>query len=150
GVWVKYQPPKTSNDPKAPQPAPIYYASPLNDQSQLAGLLPTVLDELTKDKGQYIWGRINVNTASQTVLNALAAIGTKSSSSSSSSSSTSPGTGSTQNGLLQQTDVQSIIANRPQLYTGSSIDPSYQTPAWLITKAGLKPATMKKIEKYIT
>jgi hypothetical protein len=137
-------------------PPPTYYASPLNDSTQLASLLPTVLDELTTSKSQYIWGRVNVNTASQTVLNALAAIGTNPSSSSSSSSTTSSssssgtGTGSTQNGLLQPTDVQNIIANRPPLYTSTTIDQSYQTPAWLITKASLTPATMKKIDQYIT
>jgi type II secretory pathway component PulK len=151
-VWVKYQPPKTSNDPKAPTPPPIYYPSPLNDQSQLAALLPVVLDELTTSKNQYLWGRININTASQTVLTALAAIGTNSSASSDSSSTTSSSTssGSAQKGLLKEEDVQNILANRPPLYGSSTIDPSYQTPAWLMTKANLTAATMKKLEKYIT
>ena len=54
-----------------------------------------------------------------------------------------------QSGLLQQSDVQNILANRPTIYTAST-DPSYQTPAWLITKGVLTPATMKKLEKYIT
>jgi hypothetical protein len=135
-------------------PPPTYYASPLNDSSQLATLLPLVLDKLTTSKSQYYWGRININTTSQTVLNAVAAIGANSSSSASSSSSTSStsgsGSGTMQSGLLQQSDVQNILANRPTIYTGANLDPSYQTPAWLIIKGVLKPATMKKIEKYIT
>src|SRR5262249_16822828 len=128
-VWVKYQPPKTSDDPKAPTPPPIYYPSPLNDQTQLAALLPVVLDELTTSKNQYLWGRININTAPQTVLTALAAIGTNASSSSDSTSSSTTGStsgtgsGAAQNGLLKEADVQNIIANRPPLYDSSTIDP---------------------------
>jgi type II secretory pathway component PulK len=83
-----------------------------------------LLDSTTTSRDAVIPARINVNTASQTVLACL------------------PG--------LQDADVQAIIQNRPSLSSTDTPDPVFQSPAWLITQANLKPATLKTLEKYIT
>jgi hypothetical protein len=69
--------------------------------------------------------RININTAPSAVLTAL------------------PG--------LQPSDVQAILAVRPDPTTGGSLtDPMYQSPAWLLTQAGISLATLQKLDPYIT
>jgi type II secretory pathway component PulK len=98
--------------------------SPLQASSQQQQLLPTLLDETTTSANAEIPARINVNTASQVVLSTL------------------PG--------LTDSDVQAILTNRPQLSDTTAPDPSYQTPAWLITKAGFTISKLKTLEKYIT
>jgi type II secretory pathway component PulK len=102
----------------------ISYKSPLQDPSQQQQLLPLLLDETTTSPNAELSPLINVNTASQIVLSTL------------------PG--------LSDTDVQAILTNRPQLSDTTTPDPSYQTPAWLITKAGFTIAKLKALEKYIT
>src|SRR5207244_2847127 len=51
---------------------------------------------------------------------------------------------------LQSTDVASIINARPSPAAEGASDPIFQTPAWLITNANLKLATVKALEQYIT
>jgi type II secretory pathway component PulK len=105
--------------------------SPLSskDSTSLSQLLPALLDGMTVTKpGQAIPARINVLTASPAVLQALTAI--------------SP--------TITSDDIQAIIANRPSLSATDAIDPIYQTPAWLITKANLSVAKVKALQKYVT
>ncbi len=113
-----------ASNPKDPKEQPTYYASPLNNASQLQTLLPQLLDKLTTSRSQDIFGRINVNTASRTVLLAL------------------PG--------LTSADVDSIVSARPSPAAEGAPDPAFQTPAWLITNANVKAATLKALEKYVT
>jgi type II secretory pathway component PulK len=102
----------------------VSYPSPLQNASQQQQLLPTLLDETTIYSTAELPPRINVNTASQVVLTTL------------------PG--------LTANDVQAILTNRPQVSDNTPPDPSYQTPAWLITKASFSISKMKTLEKYIT
>jgi hypothetical protein len=57
---------------------------------------------------------------------------------------------STINPNIAATDIQNILAQRPDYTSSSALDPVYQTPAWLVIQAGVKPNTMKALEKYIT
>jgi DNA uptake protein ComE-like DNA-binding protein len=108
-----------------PQARVITLQSPLDDPNQVKTLLPLVFDMTTTTTDPDLMPRINVNTASQTVLSMI------------------PG--------LQDTDVQQILNNRPDPSNQSqSSDPEYQTPTWLLTEANLSPTTLKSIEKYIT
>jgi type II secretory pathway component PulK len=100
------------------------YPSPLNDPSNLKQLLPTLLDKVTTSKDAELPARVNINTASPTVLAAL------------------PG--------LQTSDVQNIVNNRPNPSSTDTPDAIYQTPAWLITQANFQPSTLQTLEKYIT
>jgi type II secretory pathway component PulK len=107
------------------------YASPLSssDTDGLKQLLPLVLDKTTTTKpGTVIPARLNVNTAPALLLQALQIL----------------------NQSIQDSDVQNILSQRPSLTSTDPPDPVYQTPAWLITQANLKPATLKALEKYIT
>lgn len=101
-------------------PATIY-PSPLNDAGMQRELLPLLLDSCTTVRDAELPARVNVNTAPLAVLDAL------------------PG--------MQEGDAQVIVQRRPP--AGSS-DPIYQTPAWLITEAGLDPQQMRTLERYIT
>jgi type II secretory pathway component PulK len=103
----------------------IILPSPLNDPGQLATLLPLVLDETTTTLNSDLAPRINVNTASQTVLSTL------------------PG--------LQDGDIQNILSMRPDPTSATTApDPIFQTPAWLLTQANIPIATVKAIAPYIT
>ncbi len=148
-------PGKTAKDPAT------YYASPLLDQSQWESVLPTLFDKVSTSQSQYVWGRINVNTAPQAVINALAGLGQKQSQSQSGGSSgTGSSASSSQNsnnssqsqsqGYLSSDDINQIIANRPQMYSGSAPDPVYNSLAWLLTRAQLSVAKLKQIEQYVT
>jgi type II secretory pathway component PulK len=98
--------------------------SPLNDKSQLAQYLPILLDKTTTQKSRELPARINVNTAPQMVLAAL------------------PG--------LTDTDVQSILEQRPDTSSMDPTDTTYQTPAWLYTQANISIDKLKALERYIT
>jgi hypothetical protein len=100
------------------------FASPLTDQSKLASMLPMLLDKCTTRKGAVIPARVNVNTAP---LAALAAL---------------PG--------LTETDVQQIAGVRPPPGAPDWTDPTFQTPAWLLTQAKLSPAKLQALERYLT
>jgi type II secretory pathway component PulK len=101
----------------------ITYPSPMNDPSQLASLLPLLLDSTTTTKDTDLPGRVNVNTAPQAVLTAIG---------------------------LSDSDVQTIISQRPDPSAGDAPDPSFQTLAWLITKANVDANTVKSLETYLT
>jgi hypothetical protein len=117
GVYVSIP----SSDPNG---QPTLYPSPLNDSGQLATLLPVLLDKTTTTKGTELPPRININTAPQTVLQALP--------------------------FLAQSDVDTIMQMQPTPASGNLTDPEYQTITWLITKAGYSATTVKQLEKYIT
>jgi type II secretory pathway component PulK len=102
------------------QPA-TRYPSPLNDLGAQRQLLPKLLDKATTVRDAEIPGRINVNTAPRAVLAAL------------------PG--------LSDADVQNILGRRPADW---STNPTYQTPAWLLTEANLRRDTLRTLERYIT
>jgi len=102
----------------------ITLPSPLNDPGQLKTLLPLLLDKTTTTLNSDLAPRINVNTASQTVLAAL------------------PG--------LEDGDVQNIVNLRPDPSSTQAVDPIFQTPAWLLTEASVPLAKVKAIESYIT
>jgi len=110
-----------SSDGKSPA---TLYPSPLNSQGALPQLLPLLLDQCTTSSKTTIPGRINVNTAPQAVLATLP--------------------------YLAEADLQSIIAMRPQTNAIEAPDEIFLTPAWLITEANISPATMTKLDKYIT
>src|SRR5262249_54805794 len=86
--------------------------------------LPIMLDSLTTVQDTEIPARVNVTTATQAVLSSL------------------PG--------LSATDVQSIVANRPNPSATDPPDPIFQTPAWLLTRANLSTQTLQTLERYIT
>jgi type II secretory pathway component PulK len=110
-----------NKDPKKPD---TVYMSPVSDPGQQADLLPKLFQSATIFTAAEIPARVNVNTASAEVIGSL------------------PG--------LAAADVQAIMGAQPQ-YSGSDTpDPIYQTPAWLITKANVSPATLSKLEPYIT
>ncbi len=104
----------------------VVYASPLTDAGTLRQLLPLLLDKVTTTQDAELPGRINVNTAPEAVLRTL------------------PGV------QEQETDIQNVLTFRPDPATGQQTDPIYQTPAWLITEAGLSPQTLRTLERYIT
>jgi type II secretory pathway component PulK len=107
-----------------PSAKTVTIPSPLSDPGQLPTLLPLVLDELTTVNSPDLPARINVNTASQTVLLSL------------------PG--------LQQSDVTTIMNSRPDPTTMSAPDPVFQTPAWLMINANISATTMQALERYLT
>jgi type II secretory pathway component PulK len=100
------------------------YNSPLSDQGKLQQFLPILLDKFTTRKDAEIPARINVNTAPPAVVATL------------------PG--------LDDTDVQNIVSNRPNISTGDAADPIYSTPAWLLTQANLSPTKLQAIERYVS
>jgi type II secretory pathway component PulK len=111
-----------SNNSSTPQAT--VYPSPLNDSSQLQQLLPLLLDKTTTVNAAELPPRVNVNTASSTVLQAL------------------PG--------LSDTDVQAVMQNRPDPSSGDVSDATFQTPAWLMLKANISANKMQTLDKYIT
>jgi type II secretory pathway component PulK len=114
----------------SPQDQPTTFTSPLSDPGSIQQYLPTMLDKLTTKKSANLPARVNVNTAPSAVLSAL----------------------SDANGqpLLDATTVQNIVSSRPT-YTGNAApDPIYQTPAWLVTQAGVTADKMAALDQYIT
>jgi hypothetical protein len=100
------------------------YPSPLSDPSKLNQLLPLLLDKCTTRKDAEIPARVNVNTASRAVLTCL------------------PG--------LEDSDVQTILSNRPTPGSYDVSDMTYQTSAWLLTQAKLPTSKLKALERYVT
>jgi hypothetical protein len=146
--------------------------SPLKDPSQQATLLPLLLDQCTTSQNPDLTPRINVNTASQTVLMSLVkqqssqtATTAQPATTVQPATTTQPGAAVTKTGTttqtttgqaaqpaggLQATDVQNIITNQPQYTGGQAANADYDTPAWLILQAGLSPQTVQAIEPFIT
>ena len=104
----------------------ITLPSPLNSTDQQRDLLPKLLDKCSTTEELDLTPRLNINTASPTVLKAL-------------------GT------ALKITDdkIQTILDTRPSP-TSSSIDAIYKTPAWLMTEAKLDLRTIKLLDPFIT
>jgi type II secretory pathway component PulK len=102
----------------------MVFQSPLNDPGQLKQTLPLLLDETTTTRAAELPPRININTASQTVLSTL------------------PG--------LTDADVQNILEHRPSPSDSTAPDPIFQTPAWLLTEANLPASKVRSLDKYIT
>src|SRR5262249_31141827 len=92
-----------------------HYDCPLNDQDNVKGLLPALLDKATTRSDPEIPARVNINTAPLAVL-AATLFG------------------------LKDEEIQSILEHRPNALANQPLDTVYQTPAWLITEAGLAPA----------
>jgi len=108
----------------------LTYMSPMTDSGSIQQYLPIILDELTTTQASNLPARINVNTAPSVVLSALAPNGTTP--------------------LLDPGTVQMILTTRPAFSSTNPPDPSFLTPAWLITQAGLSPTTVQSLDKYIT
>jgi type II secretory pathway component PulK len=99
-----------------------YYGSPLNDPAKLKELMPILFDKTTTSKQTEFVGRVDVNTAPEAVLKSLPE--------------------------LTEEEVQKILSTRPD--PGAAPPEEFDTPAWLISEAGLKPETLSKLDKYIT
>jgi hypothetical protein len=98
--------------------------NPLSDPGLQRTLLPQFLDQTTTSQQPELTPRININTASETVLAAL------------------PG---------MSTDlVLAIINARPLTSSDAAPDPIFQTPAWLVTDANLPITMLQQLENYIT
>ena len=100
--------------------------SPLNDTNQQRTLMPPLFDTCTVTQQLDLTPRININTASTTVLNALQAVFN-----------------------ISDTDFQSITGKRPAP-TDASIDPIFKTPVWLLTEANVTMKTIKQLDPFIT
>jgi type II secretory pathway component PulK len=108
---------------------PTRYPSPLMSAAQSGSPdLDALLNLTTIYQYPEIPGRINVNTASPDVINALTGVAP----------------------TLTYQDIQNIIMNQPQYYNAGGADATYSSPAWLMSKAGLTPDKMKALEKYVT
>jgi type II secretory pathway component PulK len=117
--------PTTTGTGQNQQTRSVAYNSPLNDPSQQKQLLPLLLDLVTATTDTDLPGKVNLNTAPEAVIRALP--------------------------NLSETDIESILAQRPDLSSASQApDPIFQTLAWLITEASVSPATVKALEPYIT
>jgi type II secretory pathway component PulK len=103
----------------------VSYPSPLANVDYQKQYLPILLDKTATNKNTDPVARINVNTAPKAVLQTL------------------PG--------LQDTDIQSILDNRPDLATTQGApDPIFQTTAWLVTEANISPSTMMSLDRFLT
>jgi hypothetical protein len=105
--------------------------SPLNDSSQLAELLPTLLAKTTTKSSTELPAGINVMTAPRNVLMGLTGLGS----------------GAT---AIEQADVDAITMNRPAAGSYNADDLKYQTTAWLLTDVKLSVQKMQTLEQYIT
>jgi type II secretory pathway component PulK len=100
------------------------YSSPLNDSGGQKELLPKLLDKVTTSQDAEVPGRVNVNTAPEAVLAAL------------------PG--------MTDREVRSILDHRRGRSAADMLAPAYQTPAWLLSEAGVPLETLRTLERYIT
>ena len=130
-----------------PNAKTISLPSPLNDPGQLPTLLPLVLDETTTTMNTDLTPRINVNTASETVLQALEAALSGSSPNAPDGASSAPTNPAAQ---ITDEDIQNILNTRPDPSSNQPPDAIFQTPAWLMTEANLPLAKVKALEPYIT
>ncbi len=131
-----------------PNAKTISLPSPLNDPGQLPTLLPLVLDETTTTMNTDLTPRVNINTAPETVLQALtAALSGSSTNDPSGASAAAPTDPASQ---LTDEDIQNILSTRPDPSLNQPADPIFQTPAWLLTEANLPLAKLKALEPYIT
>jgi type II secretory pathway component PulK len=103
---------------------PTVYQSPMSDPASIRQLFPSLYDKTTTQTNGEFPGRVNVTTATQAVLTAL------------------PG--------FSDSDVQAIIAHRPDPTSTTAPDPIFQTPAWLLTEANISANTLQTVDRYIT
>jgi hypothetical protein len=103
---------------------PTVYQSPMSDASSIRQLFPSLYDKTTTQTNGEFPGRVNVNTSPQAVLSSL------------------PG--------FSDSDVQAILAHRPDTSSSTAPDPIFQTPAWLLTEANISPNTLQTVDRYIT
>jgi type II secretory pathway component PulK len=117
--------PAAARDPDAPRNAPapptVTVDCPLNDDATFKSVLATLLDRTTAKSSYELNPRINVSTASQTLMACL------------------PG--------LTADDVSAAVSARANLTPGS---PEYTTGAWLVTQAGMKPELFTQLAAYVT
>ena len=102
----------------------VAYKSPLKSAEPDAEMLGQLLDKCTTSANAELPAHVNVNTASREVLMCL------------------PG--------MTDADADAIIAKRPTYYNGDAPDTNFNTIAWLITAAGLKPTVLQSLERYVT
>ncbi|MBX7102478.1 MAG: general secretion pathway protein GspK [Gemmataceae bacterium] len=100
------------------------FSSPLSNPAKRKTLLPLLYDKCSTRKDAEIPARVNINTAPQAVLAAL------------------PG--------LEESDVQTILGARPAPGSTDPSDPTYQSPAWIVTEANLPTSKLRTIERYVT
>ena len=120
---------------------------PLNDPGTMQTQLPLLLDETTTTQNTDLTPRININTASQTVLQALTTALQNNTGSQDSGTQTAP---AATPATLDDTDIQTILSTRPDPSSNQPPDQIFQTPAWLLTNASLPTAKVKAIAPYIT
>ncbi len=116
--------PTTPGQGQGQQTRSVTYSSPLNDTSQQKELLPKLLDKVTATTDTDLPGKVNLNTAPEAVIRALP--------------------------NLSETDIESILAQRPDMSASEAPDPIFQTLAWLITEANVSPSAVKAMEPFIT
>jgi type II secretory pathway component PulK len=100
----------------------MQYTSPLASKATQVDLLGKLLDKTTTMNGTELPAKININTAPKEVLLSL------------------PG--------LQESDVDAIIAKRPQYTTGDAPDTTYATIAWLLQDGSIPVSTLQGLERY--
>lgn len=105
----------------------VLFPSPLKEVARQRELLPKLLDYCTTQADMDLPPRINVNTASQTVLMALTSLG-----------------------RLQELDVTNIIGKRPEPGAIGAEDPVWRSIAWLVTDAQLPISTVRRLDPYLT
>lgn len=111
----------TPRPPNSPAPPTVTVDCPLNDDGTFNQMLPAILDKTTAKSNYELNPRINVNTASETLLATL------------------PG--------LTADDVSAALTARAGLDPAS---PEYSTGAWLVTQAGMRPDLFTQLVPYIT
>lgn len=111
----------TSRDRTKPS---VVYTSPLADPTRLASILPKLYQSATLTEDAELPARININTAPREVLAAIDG--------------------------FSEADVQTIVSLRPRWSTTEAPELEFQTPVWLITRGGIKPQTLRSLEKSVT
>jgi hypothetical protein len=103
-------------------------------------------DATTTSKATVLLGRININTASQTVLQCICSPGLNTTLAGAGTSGvTGPGLP-----ILTPTQLELVMAVQPTYSSGQALDPSYSSPLWLITEGMLPASTVQQMEPYIT
>jgi type II secretory pathway component PulK len=100
------------------------FPCPISGPNAAGTDLPALADQATTVNSMYLPARINVNTASPTVLNGL------------------PG--------LTTDDVNNILSARPPVGSSGAADPTFSNTAWLYTTANISAIKMIALERYIT
>jgi hypothetical protein len=115
---------KASASRQSPQ-QPVYLSGPFQraNKDQLRTTLTALLDKCTLDTNYEIPARININTCPADVLTAMG---------------------------ITETVVENLLQSRPTPDMDPTLIPSYKTPAWLVTEAGVDLTILKQFSPYIT